>query len=129
MAGLKGFGSFRHFIFGHKTQLIFIYLFFAGFLATGLAYAAITGQHEHFGTANYKPGAQLMIVNATVPGAEPGDLAEIGDHGKTLSFHLNFDEVNAPKVVTFCLHNGAKIDYQLGFPAVVNPDDPSVVVE
>ena len=126
----RGFNKVSVLLKKHRVSLAALLIFFIGFVATGLVYAAITGELKYFGTTVWVDAVNVDIVNATLSSnAGDDDYVEISPDAKTLTFYLKFDEINVPKIVNFCLRNNGSHTVQFNLPVVTNSTDPTVHVD
>ncbi|MCL2173727.1 hypothetical protein FWH58_00265 [Candidatus Saccharibacteria bacterium] len=113
----------------HRVSMSLIFLFFLGFISTGLAYAAVTGELRWFGTT-----AWLSQTNVDITGGKlrdlsnPGDSLSVSMDGKTIVFHLEFEKIDTPKWIDFCLTNNGAANVLFSTPTVSPPTDPNVTV-
>lgn len=125
----KRAGSFGDFVYRHKSKVALVYFFFLGFIATGLAYAAILGELSIFGTTNFTPDTSLKFTKATMRVVESGDTLVTSPDGQVITFHMKFTETNVPKDFDFCISNTTTNNFQLGIPDTTGPTDPNVHVD
>ncbi|MCL2869818.1 hypothetical protein FWF48_03355 [Candidatus Saccharibacteria bacterium] len=110
----------------HRISVVLVLVFFFGFLSAGLVYMMVTGELHLFGSTVWVDRTNIDITNIGVQGGDSDDTVSALSDGKTLMFHLEFDAINTPKYVRFCLKNDGNHNVHFDTPIVTPPTDPNI---